>query len=766
MGLLNDLTRLLRQILGPPDSPERPDGTEPRPGRKSARSVPASGRYVPAGATHRGVDDIVRAGANAWVPAGQTVTVQGRELPGGMLYVGSDLPGVSPYVSIEPALIDPKLPGNHRSPDRSGDEMGYWPSYSEISTASRAAYLDWLAAGRPGGADIGYVFLFFYGIERRVVFDGVHLQEARAETPKLIDEVARLLELYQDNNSFRGYAGTFLSFAPLLHGPVNVGDLTPPLTRHGWDFPIELQLALGAIVNAGEPLPASWALSWLRMHPEIQLRTPAHRCSDEFNELFQIRYHAQHGDGMKIRRNKTPLKVSYHPASASLHNVIDFDAGDLPDVCRLRGPVRQLQKLAQAVTDELDAYSRWVGRRDDRESLAAVALLPQELAASRQPTELRHLLERIEAALDGNDAATLPAVDLIAEYPSRKPNILTAREATAFTELLEQRGFGVAPDIRYSGINLSKHQHAAVFRLPGGPTEPAEDYLGATVLLQLGAAVSIADGTVTADEERHLEGHLEHALQLQSVDRSRLRAHLQWLLVEPPKLTGMKSRLRALAPAHRDLAGRFVLSVAAADGHVSPEEVKVLGRIYKLIGLNPDQLHSDLHALASGPATGPVTVIPNDEPTGRRIPPPPQAAIASTDPGLTLDKKRIAEVMATTREVTQILTEIFEDPVDPEAEESDSAEAVIDDEKDETAPDSVLGGLEPVYAELVHRLAQRQIWSREEFEETAGELGLMPAGAIETINGVAFERCDEPLLEGDDPLEVNEVALKELLDGR
>ncbi len=41
----------------------------------------------------------------------------------------------------------------------------------------------------------------------------------------------------------------------------------------------------------------------------------------------------------------------------------------------------------------------------------------------------------------------------------------------------------------------------------------------------------------------------------------------------------------------------------------------------------------------------------------------------------------------------------------------------------------------------------------------------MPSGAVETINSAAFERCDEPLIEGDDPLEMNELALKELLDG-
>ena len=764
--IVGGMIRWLRRDRPPTYAPDRPSELALPSHRRFSRRPPASdGLDRPPVATDRRLEDIAREGQKTWVPVGQTVTVQGRELPGGMIYVGSRLRGISSHASIEPALINPNLAGTDPTPDRSGDLVDYWPSYSNLAPASRTAYLDWLAAGRPGGAYIGYVFLFFYGIERRVLFDAAYIDEARTEIPGLINEVERLIDLYQGNRSFQGYAGNFLSFAPLIRGAVDVGDFTPPLTRRGWDFPVELKLALGAIVNASEPLPAPWALSWFRMHPDIQLRTAATRCADEFNELFRIRYQAQYGDGMTIRRNKTPLKLSYHPASASLRNTIRLDAGGLPDVCRLEAPVRRLQQVAGTVTEELDAYSRWVGRHDDRESLAAIALLPRELAETRQPAELRRLLERIEAAMGDNDTVTLRVPDLIAEYPSRKPSTLTTREGTAFTELLEQRGFGVAPDIRYSGINLSKHQHAAVFRLPDKPTEPAEDYLGATLLLQLGAAVSGADGVVTEDEERHLEAHLEEALNLSRVDRNRLRAHLQWLLADPPKLTGMKSRLQALAPVHRDLAGRFVLSVAAADGYISPEEVKVVGRIYTLLGLNSDQLHSDLHALASGPATRPVTVIPSDKPIRHTIPRPPEAAIVPTDAGLTLDKQRIAEVMASTREVTQLLTEIFDGPIGQGAEESDPVEIMIDDDEQATS-ESALDGLDSLHAELVRYLAQRRIWSREEFEQIAGELGLMPAGAIETINDAAFERCDEPLLEGADPLEVNDEALKELLDGR
>ena len=40
--------------------------------------------------------------------------------------------------------------------------------------------------------------------------------------------------------------------------------------------------------------------------------------------------------------------------------------------------------------------------------------------------------------------------------------------------------------------------------------------------------------------------------------------------------------------------------------------------------------------------------------------------------------------------------------------------------------------------------------------------GLMPGGAMESINDAAFQLCDEPLLEGADPIEINPYAREEL----
>ena len=266
---------------------------------------------------------------------------------------------------------------------------------------------------------------------------------------------------------------------------------------------------------------------------------------------------------------------------------------------------------------------------------------------------------------------------------------------------------------------------------------------------------------MTADEERLLETHLEQALELPLPDRFRLRAHLRWLLIEPPTLNRMKSRLQALTPSDRGLIARFVTTVAGADGIVSSDEIKVLDRVYKLIGLNTEQLHRDIHELASKPATQPVTVVQPEETIRYRVPSPPPAHSLETD-RVELDRERIAEVMEATREVSDLLTEIFEGPSAAEPIELGAVEA---EQGGDSATASVsCGPLDHAHARLVQYLAGQPYWPRGEFEQSAAKLGLMPAGAMETINDVAFRLCDEPFIEGDDPLEVNEVAVKELLD--
>ena len=66
------------------------------------------------------------------------------------------------------------------------------------STGSRAA-------GRRALDDIGYAFLYFYGLERRLLVE-------QQDLSPIVKEVVRLLETYTFSGSFDGYLSRFLSY--------------------------------------------------------------------------------------------------------------------------------------------------------------------------------------------------------------------------------------------------------------------------------------------------------------------------------------------------------------------------------------------------------------------------------------------------------------------------------------------------------------------------------------------------------------------------
>ncbi|HJX29305.1 MAG TPA: tellurite resistance TerB family protein, partial [Thermoanaerobaculia bacterium] len=172
---------------------------------------------------------------------------------------------------------------------------------------------------------------------------------------------------------------------------------------------------------------------------------------------------------------------------------------------------------------------------------------------------------------------------------------------------------------------------------------------------------------MTREEELHLLTHLERALHLGASERARLQAHLRWLLADPPGMAGLKKRIEPLPESQRHSIGQFLITVAGADGQVSAEEIKLLSKIYSLLGLEPQAVYSDIHALAAAdapppaePPAEPVTVRPaTAASSGFGLPKEPARAS-----GLTLDPRKVEAKLAETEQVASLLEQIFieEDP--------------------------------------------------------------------------------------------------------
>ena len=681
-----------------------------------------------------------------WIGINGCVTVAGFRIPG-FVYAGRNLRAIKGY-DAEPSLIDPSKPVAPSTEGFDPASIPYWPSYSTITPAARHAYLKWHASGRSAAeAPISFAFLYFYGLERRVLHDYGSQTERGEEYQAILGEVRRLLEVYGGNHSFRRYASAFLEMAQAIHHTVNTDDPPPDYPVSGYELPSRLKIALGLMARDGKPIPQAWACAWVSADPSFPRRTPFLRCNTYFAELFALRYQKKWGTGIVVKPNKTTIRLEYQPASASFGGQVTASTA-LPDITVLKEPIGMLKELGVECMDDLDAYSRYLGRNPGAEAHpAAMALLPPALLEASQVGEARLVRESLAAQV--NSGAVLSRDELLRLVKLPIDAGFTKRDAVAVAQYLAAMGFGMEPDVRFGGPVAGVEAKVYLFPAkPGAASAPTPAYSAATLLVHMAALVSAADGTISREEEQHLESHIASALHLSEDERTRLSAHLCWVLAERPGLAGVKKRIESLATAQRQAIGRFLVGIANADGHVSPEEVDTLGKLYRLLGLDPADVYSDVHQAA----TEPVTVQPPASAvTGFALPPrKPKPKPA----GVQLDAAMIEAKLRETAAVSALLASVFveESPPPPETMRRavDMGDCIV--------------GLDLATSAFLRYLSAKPAWSREELEIAAAERSLLLEGSIEAINEAAFDAFEEPALEGDDPIEINIAVLSALLE--
>ena len=393
--------------------------------------------------------------------------------------------------------------------------------------------------------------------------------------------------------------------------------------------------------------------------------------------------------------------------------------------------------------------------------------------------------DRYEIPVRFAGTVAVPAAEVLSRWgspPDRRPS---AADAALLGEELGRQGIGLEPDPRFGGPPPTPGGNVVLFRLRGPePTEPGDGYAASALLLQLGAAVQGATGPLTEREERRLEQHLEAALGLDEGERTRLRAHLRWVVDARPGLAGVRARIARLRRAERHSIGRFLVGVAFAEGLVDPDEVATIEKIFGLLGLRRESVYRHVNGFLAGETTLPWPVAERDAPGAPRAPaalgpggdrgplrvsppttrrPSPHAAEEEAEAGpLVLDRGRIERTLTETRAVSTLLSTIFAEE-DGAAAGPATTGAEQPSSEGPAADGALVGGLDVPHSELVRALAGRPVWERGDFEELAATHRLLPDGALDRINEAAYDACDAPLLEGDDPLELDPDVLEELL---
>jgi len=683
-----------------------------------------------------------------WLLPENTLEVAGYSISAGFVYVADYEPGSSGKWS-DPSLINTRLRANNHAPRTVGD-IGYWPTYSELSPSHRAGYLQWLAGGRKApNVDAGYLFIFFYGLERRAIDELIGRGAWTEELDLIADEVERLRELYQESGSFQAYTGNFLGLLACSKAVLMRKRVELRFTLSGrWDVPVEVKLGLGQFSVAGDPIPGRWALQWAYSSPSISLRTPARRCKLEFESLFLAVYSKKYGTGMTVAPNKTPVRIEYVPASSAILSRPFRLPTQLPDVTVLKRPTEKLRALVEECTDALDEYSRALGRKAAPSMKEYVqALLPKELLEAAPSGAVSHVREWLHELLGDAALRETVAGELVSELEGGSPQELTRKKWELTSLLLGKLGFGVEPDPAYGGKVPDLTSTVCVFRQEWAPeAKLSPEFRACAAFLPFAVMVSSTDDVDVAKLEvisRRFSG-------LSVAERNRLEARLRILLHSTPAVQSLRGAVSGLSESQRQEIAQYVLLVAAADGRITQEEVKALQKIYSVLELPPESVHSEIHELMGGRSgvSGKEPVIVRKalkaSPSYKL---PPETV---TEGGvIVLDEESIRRKRKESESVLALLEHVFsEDEPQAELETGDKDE---DDRDDEIFDDAHL--------RLVLELLRCGRIPAERWAEMCREVNLLPDAAIEAINEAVVDRFEDVLIEKADPLRIDyEIA--------
>jgi uncharacterized tellurite resistance protein B-like protein len=654
------------------------------------------------------------------------VTIQGVSISRAYFYCGpshqrSDHFVVDPLLPAKPGVIQ-------------AGETWAAPNYADFSPAKRLRYLQWLSkvdgdpATRPE-----FVRLYFSGLENKALeLLQSYTPVADANTRQLLEEIRRIELIFRGTDlSISPQADTLLALFAAKASVARL-ELTPlPATyERSYNLPFGFRLGLGCLLKQRRPVPAEWALRWVYLEPSFYLRTAATRCSQEFASAFQWLYAQRYVDGLVIEPNEPWLSLSYQRIWASVgESSVRLELIGVPDFAALTEPQKQLRALVEQSTAMIDPYSRFIAPDAARAgTLEALLLLPVRLWQEEAKTRFEQFRTTFVETMQVGTCHTLyAALGCQGEVtPNRLLEIVRG---------LQRFRIGFEPDVLAGAHKPKSVDPILLFTLTSeAEGEKTSSYQAATLSVELAAILTLADGHASDAETATVDALIASWEGLAPDLCTRLRAHYRLCLQQPATIASLKNRLATLNADHRRRLVGELSQLAAADGVVSHEEVKMLERVYKTLGIEARELYSDLHGAGGTVRKGGT----------------------SGTTGSFLNFDRIREKRLESSEVGQLLADVFVEEEIRQTEVGPVQARVVGF----ATANPILPGLRAGDQDFLTFLIARSEWPREELLRAAAIRQIMLDGTLERINEAALDFFGDALIEGDDPIYVQQNLLE------
>ncbi|WP_428304405.1 TerB N-terminal domain-containing protein [Lacipirellula sp.] len=660
--------------------------------------------------------------------------------------------------AYDASLIELPLPAT-RSPVPP-ESLPYWPTYHEATPRQRGRYLDWLYGGRKDPSiELGYVFIFFYGLERRVLIDG-------ADHAIVVDELLRLLAAYDKSNSFQNYATSLLWLTVFLtadRGGLPDETVTRVIqSTSRWDED-SLKFSLGYYGRRGLPLPTAMTVAVASYDERSVNSVVVSRHSEKFHTLFKSRLTAAYPNGFSLPAKNRERKIDYRAASGTMlaarNPQPEIASRTVPTYNPSTRHFASLATLWNQCVDELRDFDR-ASRRDGSGTVTSemYEALPAELRLGEHPE--RSAWQRvIEFGLDdaGWPLVKISQLSQIKKFPLRTQ--LTKKQCETLLATADALGLSIEPDARLTGKNYRCDEVVVVFQ-NDGPSHDARSlaqYRSAATLLQLSLAIAKADEVLDEVELGKIANHIEREFDLSPQLTKRLEGLKHLLVARDQAETSVAQSIRkSLAVKERKVIGSFLVAIAASDRVICEKERKALKKAFRGLGIPSHELEKMLEQHdAIELAANSVGEVDAD------------SASRTDAPALCLE--RIRAIREETSRVQELLHTVLSSAESEWTAGDDPASIISDAEPDDSRraaatavavqadgavavvnEGSLLDRMPERYRAFFAAIATQTSWPRSALADIARANSLMLNAACEAINEWSTEEIGDWLIEEDD----------------
>lgn len=385
-----------------------------------------------------------------------------------------------------------------------------------------------------------------------------------------------------------------------------------------------------------------------------------------------------------------------------------------------------------SIVSKFKRYNQLKKRYDGKETIAAIQVLPDDIDIRELP-KIQTLIINIENKMQSENYSVAPIDWLLTQWEYKRNNDKSIHKEYADSIIggLLRLGYGIVPNYEIDRKRFNFGDICVIYRNKEHyPIKSTPVYDRAELFIKLAAYIVHADNATDSDI-----AFVTDQLKLYNNtpgNHIHLTAVIRWrfLSKKQPLDKSTKNAIANLTSEHRTTIGNALIRLACINGDIHPKRIDWLKKVLPLLGIEVDNIHSQIHRLLTD-KEGFAVVEKKSDAVEFTINSQSAYSQKTIESSVIINPKKLNIFEQQTKAAQKLLSEIFveEEPALPQNMELDATATT--------------------WMKILKSLLAKETWKRVEVEKICQEHGLMMGAVLEQINDFAYEKVDDAVIEDD-----------------